>query len=117
MQIKVISEMRQLCNTPGLLASHSIHKAAMHVRGEDNSNGIRQSPDALITESTTTVKRWFRHWLDFYELPCESKQSKKARDSPTRDSVKDLKLKEFVDREPVLYLDELAQTKTECSFS
>ncbi len=70
LQKKVISEMNNLCNL-GSFDPWTINRVAMHVSGEDNPDGVRRAPGALVTISTSQVKRYYVHWriLCFLVIP------------------------------------------------
>ena len=83
--------------------------------------------DIIGKISTQTIKRWYDHYCYFGEFPCET-EKKRGRNWKTRGKqckfTEDewIALKEFLDTEPTLYIDEMVAfmrrtTNKTCSIS
>jgi DDE superfamily endonuclease len=117
-QFKVISEMIQLCGDVGDEDNPihmSVRSATRRVSGEDGFHFERASEMALITVSSSTIRRWYDLWIDYKILPC------KIPPKWLIDSIDDnrcwrpeevAQLKDVVDAAPFLYLDELSKIMT-----
>ena len=111
-QVVIIQEMIRLCSPNGG-CNWGIKKAAKFVSDEFMPIPGRR---AIITISPDTAKRYYKHWLDFGMLPCDTPRDKKRKIpkaakkwSPTKTT----KLLEIVDNCPVLYLDEISDKQIE----
>ena len=113
-QTKIISEMVELLGDAGErgdLPKMSIQKAGKQVSGESDPTGPRRSADSFITISYRTCERWYEHWLDFKQLPCDTNlkwRQHRRMYSPWPQAHLDA-LKEIVDSCPVLFLDEIGR--------
>ena len=65
-QNDVINEMVRLCGFRHNGVSYCISAAARHVSGEDGETiGRLAENNPHVRISTSTVIRWYLHWLDF----------------------------------------------------
>lgn len=107
-QTKIISEMNLLCH-PSLLEPFTINQAAARVSGEDRFHTGRTGLNQIVQITRRTATRWYKFWLDFGCLPCESNHKYKRIGTDTLWSpVVDKRLKKIVDACPVFYLDEIS---------
>jgi hypothetical protein len=106
LQSKIIAEMIELCR----FQNYSIYKAARRVSGNDRFYNARADCQSLVKVSYKTVIRWYLHWFDFGMLPCQMKHKKGLNYNGTWTLQADSKLKEIIQNNPVLYLDEIANS-------
>jgi transposase len=118
-QEAVVTQMRIYCDPRGEYRWKS-KAAAQFMAGK--AEEYRAAPPAMPTcfdlrnlvPSARTIRRWFKHYEQFGELPCQTKRELSREFSTGWDGERDDALKRIVDHCPVLYLDEIAaKLKTE----
>ena len=100
-QLRVVNSMTNLCHFH-LPNPWGITRAATHIAH------ISENSPAPV--SISTVIRWYKHFLNFSMLPCDTpKKYLKKGNGAAWTGVLLAELKRVVDLCPVLYLDEISK--------
>jgi len=106
LQRNAILSMVELCqhsNTP-----LSIKNASKYLAGGEGSSDVHSPLYDLKVLKPWTIRRWYNHWLDYNELPCESSKNVFRKWKHVLGEAEDVELKRIVDANPTLYLDEIS---------